>query len=398
MAEFASPNDWKQCRLGELLREVDIRVRDLPDDEQVSLEVLSLTKDSGLIPQSERFGRRIATEDVSKYKVVRPGWIVYNPYVIWEGAIHGLRRSEPGIVSPVYPVLERTDDDGRFLDFLLRTPPLIEAYNRLCSGAVNRRRSIKLDAFSGITVNVPPLAERRAIGCVLGTVQRTKEATAKVIAATRLLKQSVMRHLFTYGPVRFDQVDQVTLKDTRIGPISEHWQVVPLGAVVTETQYGLSRRGRADGRYPILRMNNLVNGRVAVENLQFVDLGEDDFARFRLNKGDILFNRTNSAELVGKTAVFDLDGDFVFASYLIRVVPDRSRVCSDSVNYYLNVNGTQARLKQLAARAVSQSNINATKLRGFEIPLPPLSEQEEISMLVRELDRKIEVETVRETA
>jgi len=68
-----------------------------------------------------------------------------------------------------------------------------------------------------------------------------------------------------------------------------------------------------------LRMNNLVGGRIDVNDLQYVDIDGDDFAKFRLRRGDLLFNRTNSFELVGKTSIFDIDEDFVFASYLIRV-------------------------------------------------------------------------------
>src|SRR5206468_241287 len=84
---------------------------DLAPSER-KLEVLSLTKRWGLLPQSERFDKRIATDDVDTYKVVRTGWIVYNPYVIWEGAVHALRRAKPGIVSPVYAVWKRKADDG----------------------------------------------------------------------------------------------------------------------------------------------------------------------------------------------------------------------------------------------------------------------------------------------
>ena len=91
-----------------------------------------------------------------------------------------------------------------------------------------------------------------------------------------------------------------------------------LAQVVVQSQYGLSVRGGQEGRHPILRMNNLQEGTVVAEDVQYVDLAAAEFAKFRLNSGDLLFNRTNSAELVGKTALFELPGDCVFASYLIR--------------------------------------------------------------------------------
>ena len=114
--ETVLPEGWQVQRLGELLREVDVRQADLPKSEAEELKVLSLTKNHGLILQSERFGKRIATEDTSKYKVVREGQIVYNPYVIWEGAVHALRKHPAGLVSPVYPVWETREPDGGFID------------------------------------------------------------------------------------------------------------------------------------------------------------------------------------------------------------------------------------------------------------------------------------------
>jgi|GEM_PF-2872913 len=93
------PQEWQVVRLGEVLTEVDIRLRDLQN--VCALPVLSLTKNDGLVLQTDRFGKRIATEDLSMYKVVYRGQIVYNPYVIWEGAIHILSKQNSGLVSPV---------------------------------------------------------------------------------------------------------------------------------------------------------------------------------------------------------------------------------------------------------------------------------------------------------
>jgi type I restriction enzyme S subunit len=247
-------------------------------------------------------------------------------------------------------------------------------------------------------VPLPPLPEQRAIAHVLRTVQRAKEATERVIAALRELKKSLMRYLFTYGPVPVDQADHVPIHDTEIGPLPAHWRVVRLGEVIKRTQYGLSKRGHQVGRYPILRMNNIEDGKVKTNELQFVDLDPDVFENFRLKMGDILFNRTNSFELVGKTAIFNLEGDFVFASYLIRLEVDRERLIPEFGNEVLNWPDTQVRLKSLASRGVSQSNISATKLKRFSIPLPPLPEQQEIARILRAVDRKIEAEEARQRA
>ena len=125
------------------------------------------------------------------------------------------------------------------------------------------------------------------------------------------------------------------------------------------------------------------------QDSHIIDLTKTDFENFRLNKGDILFNRTNSSDLVGKTGLFNLEGDFVFASYLIRIAVDKNRLSPEFINYYINMNSTQTRLRMLASRGVSQSNINATKLKGFLIPLPQIPEQKAIAIILNACDSRI---------
>jgi type I restriction enzyme, S subunit len=126
-------------------------------------------------------------------------------------------------------------------------------------------------------------------------------------------------------------------------------------------------------------MTNQQQGKISGVNLQYVELTPAQFAKFRVEQQDILFNRTNSLELVGRTAIFDLEGDFVFASYLIRIRTNAMRLRPAFLNHYFNWNDTQLRLKSIATRAVSQSNISATRLRGFPVPVPKPEEQDEIA-------------------
>jgi len=179
-------------------------------------------------------------------------------------------------------------------------------------------------------------------------------------------------------------------KETEIGRLPSSWEVGPLGNYLSEAQYGISVKGGEAGNCPILRMGNQINGRISVVNLQFAEISELDLAKFRIHRGDILFNRTNSLDLVGRTAIFDLDGDYVFASYLIRLRTIDTVLDSFYLNLYLNAEATQRRLKSIASRAVSQSNISATRLRGFVVPVPPLSEQRHIAVILGLVQRAIE--------
>ena len=280
------------------------------------------------------------------------------------------------------------DGENLFLFYILNfLKPEIEK-----EGTGSTFKAINKSKLQEFKIPLPPLPEQHRIAAVLSAVQDAKEKSGTVIAAAKSLKKSLMRHLFTYGPVSIAAAESVPLTETEIGLVPEGWEVVRLGEVVGGTQYGLSMRGNQQGQYPILRMSNLIDGRVNTSDLQYVDLDEASFNKFRLNGGDILFNRTNSFELVGKTALFCVCDDFVFASYLIRVVPDTAMLVPEYLNYYLNWDTSQTRLKTLASRGVSQSNINATKLKGFSIPLPPRPLQQKIAGILSTVDKKIEAE------
>jgi type I restriction enzyme, S subunit len=235
-------------------------------------------------------------------------------------------------------------------------------------------------------IPVPPIDEQRQIAGVLGLVQRAIEQQERLITLTTELKRALLHKLFTEGLRGEPQ------KQTEIGPVPESWEVLPLGEFLAEAQYGLSTKGTDSGTYPLLRMTNQQEGRISSNNLQYVELTEDQFSKFRMERRDILFNRTNSLDLVGRTAIFDIEGDFVFASYLIRLRTEAERLRPFFLNHYFNWDETQRRLKSIATRAVSQSNISATRLRGFYIPVPDPKEQDEIVENLDCLDRKLGVQ------
>ena len=167
-------------------------------------------------------------------------------------------------------------------------------------------QGITRDNLKELKINLPPLPEQRKIALVLQVVQRAAEQQGRLLALTAELKKALLHQLFTTGLRGEPQ------KQTEIGPVPESWKVVELGEFLREAQYGLSAKGADTGAYPLLRMTNQQDGRIHSNNLQYVDLTEGQFRKFRVERGNILFNRTNSLELVGRTAIFDLEGDFVF--------------------------------------------------------------------------------------
>lgn len=155
---------------------------------------------------------------------------------------------------------------------------------------------------------------------------------------------------------------------------------VELGDLLTLVQYGTSEKATAEPKgVPVLRMGNIQDRRVRTENLKYLQLSAADLERYRLRVGDILINRPNSAELVGKTGIFDIaEGDYVFASYLIRLRVDSARADAAFINYVINSDGAQRFLKSNAKDAIGQTNISTKQIRLMPIALPSVASQRRI--------------------
>jgi restriction endonuclease S subunit len=138
--------------------------------------------------------------------------------------------------------------------------------------------------------------------------------------------------------------------------------------------------------YKIFRMGELQDGRLIDTGcMKFADIDRAEFEKYRLRPGDILFNRTNSFELVGKTGLFDLPGDYCFASYLVRAVLDPEVMLPAFLNYFMNSERFQISVKRKASRSINQANINATILADETVIFPESFEEQ--SAVVALLDR-----------
>ncbi|WP_346676048.1 restriction endonuclease subunit S [Enorma phocaeensis] len=167
----------------------------------------------------------------------------------------------------------------------------------------------------------------------------------------------------------------------------DRYPIVAIGDVSTDIRYGTSKKASENGRYIYLRMNNLTDdGRLDLSDIKRIDLTESELEKCLVEKGDLLFNRTNSREKVGKTAVFDLDEPMVIAGYIIRVRL-QPEVNSVYLSTFMNLEKTKALLQAIAKGAVHQANINAQQLAAIEFPLPPLPLQQQFASFVAEVDK-----------
>jgi type I restriction enzyme S subunit len=320
-------------------------------------------------------------KDLSKY-LLHSGDIVFARIGATTGKSY-LIKNPPESVFASYLIRVRAKPqiDSEFLSHFFQSDGYWRQIN--ANKDSNLKKGVNGSVLRTLLLPKPPLDEQRRIAHILTTVQTAIEQQARLIALTRELKRALMRKLFTEG-LRGEKQ-----KETEIGLVPDGWDVLPLNELLTQTQYGLSVRGEEAGSYGILRMTNQADGKISTAKMQYVSISKKDYENYRLNHGDILFNRTNSIELVGRTAIFDIDGDYVFASYLIRVRTDQKRLNPFFLNHYLNWDESQKRLKTIALRAVSQSNISATRLRTFHVPVPTLDEQAEINQSIDVVNKKI---------
>ena len=154
------------------------------------------------------------------------------------------------------------------------------------------------------------------------------------------------------------------------------WSRGTIRDLVREVKYGTSQRASTDtGQYKILRMGNITySGQLDIADLKYVDIEPNSVEKYTVRKGDILFNRTNSKELVGKTTVFDLDEAFAYAGYLVRA---RVNECADPyyISGFLNSDYGKFTLRSMCKSIIGMANINAQDFQNISILIPPVNLQ-----------------------
>jgi type I restriction enzyme S subunit len=180
------------------------------------------------------------------------------------------------------------------------------------------------------------------------------------------------------GPLlqRFRQSVLSSATSGELDSSQDEWPVVRLGDVAGDFSYGSATKSSPTGQVPVLRMGNLQRGKLDWNDLVFTS-NADEVDRYRLERGDVLFNRTNSPELVGKTAVYKGERPAIYAGYLIRIRCSRV-LHPEFLHYCLSAPAGRDYCRRVKSDGVSQSNINATKLRDFTLSLPPIDVQKRI--------------------
>ena len=274
-------------------------------------------------------------------------------------------------------LFDTTQFDLKFLSYLLNSDDVQKHFVSRASGS-GIRYTLSLSDFKSAKIKFPGKSEQSAIAAILSKVDEAIASVQASISAAERLKKSLMQNLLT-GRMKPDgtlRKDDEFYVDEKFGKVPKGWGVKKIAEISDYVQYGLNQASSENGKTPMLRMNNIVKGKMTNAPLVYVELNDSLLQQYKLEKGDILFNRTNSLDLVGKVGIFELKGDYVFASYLIKVKISKNNN-PYFVNYALNSYPIQCSLRSKATPAVSQANINSKSLRNTTIIIPTNKEEQD---------------------
>jgi type I restriction enzyme, S subunit len=406
------PQGWEVKTFGDLFHRLQYGLTAKADHNLSGLRFLRITdiKDAGLIDWNLVPSCVGADDDVTRYRLADGDFVFAR-----SGSIEKAARVKcpPPAVFASYLIrgvpLNRERAD--WLAWFIRSSLYLEQIRAAAAGI--GLSNVNATKLSAVVVPIPPLPEQLLIVRKLDTLfERSKSAREDLARIPRLVmryKQSILAAAFR-GELTADWLGKASAKAKdslatglaairsayfRQAGIKEKpvlspswtpnldlpgtWEFVSVDQLTTLVQYGSSAKTSEalTKGVPVLRMGNIFEGQLDYTNLKYLPASHDEFPELLLRDGDILFNRTNSAELVGKTAVYsDVGHPISFASYLIRL-----RVVGylpELLSAYINSAFGRAWVRSVVNQQVGQANVNGTKLRELGVPMMPMDEQKEL--------------------
>ena len=283
---------------------------------------------------------------------------------------------------PVPPLAEQ----DRIVAQINELEPIIQEYHskEQAVSALNTtfpealKKSILHEAVQGKLVPQNPDDEPASV--LLERIRAEKQA---LITAGKIKKDKYESVIVTRDKIPYEIIDgkERCIADEVPFEIPESWCWCRLGSISKNIQYGTSQKSSKEGKMPVLRMGNLQDGRIIYDKLVYSS-DDDEISRYPLLYNDLLFNRTNSREIVGKTAIYKAEMPAIYAGYLVRITP---MIDSDYLNYVMQSQYYWIYCQTVRSDAIGQSNINAEKLKHFLVPVPPIEEQHRIVAKIEEI-------------
>ena len=352
----------KRVPLGNYVTEYSVRNKDNED-----IPVYSVTNSQGFC--REYFGKEVASKDKTTYKIVPYGYFAYNPSRINVGSVDWQRCEAQVIVSPLYNVFSVSDElDRQFLYYFLKSNIGRQMIRAKAAGSV--RDNLKLDMLKEMTIPDSSLDDQRHCVATLDNLQYLIELRKKQLNELDNLVKARFVEMFGIYPAN------------QMG-----WEAGKIRDTVADVRYGSSRPAVDGGKYPYLRMNNITyGGELDLSDVKRIDVPENELDKCTVRRGDVLFNRTNSKELVGKTCVYDRDEMMVLAGFVIRVRVN-DRVLPEFLSAFLNTDFSKKTLSEMCKAAIGQANINAQEMQNIGLYLPPLELQRQFVQFKKQIDK-----------
>jgi len=361
---------WKYKKIGEVCivergaspRPIDKYITD--NESGINWIKIGDTSDSMYITET---AQKIIVEGMKKSRYVKPGdFLLSNsmsfgrPYILKiDGCIHDgwlVLRDENALF------------DKRFLYYYLSSKTTYKKLKSMAVGGVVN--NLNSEMVRNVIVPVPDKEEQSEIADLFDKIKKILDDRKQELEQLDTLVKSRFAEMFG-DPIRNPK----------------GWKVVTIGDIVTEVRYGTSKPAVEGGKYPYLRMNNLTaDGHLDLNDLKYIDISDDEVEKCVVRKGDVLFNRTNSIDLVGKTAVFDLQDDMVIAGYIIRVRLNE-KILPEVLSQYMNLEALKDILRSMAKGAVNQANINAQELQSIRVYVPDIELQKQFVEMKDQVDK-----------
>lgn len=373
---YEVPENWVWVRLGEVNKYVSKSVNPISEPDKIFelYSVPSMADDYPEIIAGSDIGsskQSVCKEDVLLCKI--------NPRInrVWK--VSQFTDNEL-IASSEWIIIRNNHINANYLMYCFQSKYFREFMLSNVSGVGGSLMRAQPKYVQTYPIPLPPLSEQQriveSIEELFAKLDEAKERLQEVADSFAVRKAAILHNAFT---------GELTKQWRRENGVSdESWEEKTIGEICSSLKYGTSKKSSDDGEVVVLRMGNLQNGEIDWSNLAYTS-DEEDIKKYLLKSGDVLFNRTNSPELVGKTSIYRGEMPAIYAGYLIKLDYEKNIVVGDYLNYYLNSSKAKEYYMQVKTDGVSQSNINAKKIGEFEIPLPTLPEQHEIVRLIDDL-------------
>ncbi|WP_114819239.1 restriction endonuclease subunit S [Chryseobacterium sp. KLBC 52] len=275
-------------------------------------------------------------------------------------------------VALMKAVPDETKVSRRFIYYLLKSKQF-QNYLKIISESRAAQAGFNKRDLNRFIFNLPSLERQERIAVQLDTIQTIIENRERSIVEYETLKKALFFSFFVANKER------------------EHWSYNELSRYIKKTRYGVAEALNGETGFPTIRMNNLTyEGALNLSELKFIALSDEEFKKYELKDRDILFNRTNSIELVGKTTVWGSLKGFVYAGYLFTIKLDEKKLNPYYLAAYLNSDLGKAILRNKAKQSGNMANFSATLLGKQKILIPPIELQKSYEEEIFNLDKHID--------